>query len=94
MVQKKPYICWFEDICADDVAIVGGKNASLGAMIRALKDEGIRVPDGFTTTAQAFQEFSDFKTNEYADLIGGRAFEPREENPMLGFRGAAHYDSD
>ena len=37
---------------------------------------------------------SDFKTNEYADLIGGRAFEPREANPMLGFRGAARYYSD
>jgi pyruvate, water dikinase len=37
---------------------------------------------------------SDFKTNEYADLIGGRPFEPREENPMLGFRGAARYYSN
>jgi len=35
---------------------------------------------------------SDFKTNEYANLIGGRAFEPTEENPMLGFRGASRYD--
>jgi pyruvate,water dikinase len=35
--------------------------------------------------------FSDFKTNEYADLIGGAAFEPREANPMLGFRGASRY---
>jgi len=34
---------------------------------------------------------SDFKTNEYANLIGGRAFEPEEENPMLGFRGASRY---
>ncbi|KAB2841614.1 phosphoenolpyruvate synthase, partial [bacterium] len=34
---------------------------------------------------------SDFKTNEYADLIGGREFEPAEENPMLGFRGASRY---
>ena len=34
---------------------------------------------------------SDFKTNEYANLIGGRAFEPAEENPMLGFRGASRY---
>jgi pyruvate, water dikinase len=57
MVQKKPYVCWFEDLCSEDVAIVGGKNASLGEMIRALKDEGIRVPDGFATTADAFQEF-------------------------------------
>ncbi|KWV93759.1 phosphoenolpyruvate synthase [Erythrobacter sp. AP23] len=37
--------------------------------------------------------FSDFKTNEYADLLGGRAFEPEEENPMLGFRGASRYAS-
>ena len=34
---------------------------------------------------------SDFKTNEYAALIGGRWFEPEEANPMLGFRGAARY---
>ena len=37
---------------------------------------------------------SDFKTNEYADLIGGAAFEPEEANPMLGFRGASRYVSD
>ncbi len=37
---------------------------------------------------------SDFKTNEYAKLIGGEQFEPQEENPMLGFRGASRYYSD
>jgi pyruvate, water dikinase len=37
---------------------------------------------------------SDFKTNEYAQLIGGAAFEPREENPMLGWRGASRYYSE
>jgi pyruvate, water dikinase len=37
---------------------------------------------------------SDFKTNEYAELIGGRAFEPHEENPMLGWRGASRYYDD
>ncbi|MBD3168843.1 MAG: phosphoenolpyruvate synthase, partial [candidate division Zixibacteria bacterium] len=37
---------------------------------------------------------SDFKTNEYADLIGGSRFEPDESNPMLGFRGASRYYSD
>jgi pyruvate, water dikinase len=37
---------------------------------------------------------SDFKTNEYADLIGGAPFEPEEENPMIGFRGASRYTSD
>ncbi len=37
---------------------------------------------------------SDFKTNEYADLLGGRQFEPAEENPMIGFRGASRYYSE
>ncbi len=37
---------------------------------------------------------SDFKTNEYAELIGGRPFEPHEENPMIGWRGASRYYSD
>ncbi|WGW06013.1 phosphoenolpyruvate synthase [Tropicibacter oceani] len=37
---------------------------------------------------------SDFKTNEYADLLGGRDFEPDEENPMIGYRGASRYYSD
>jgi pyruvate, water dikinase len=34
---------------------------------------------------------SDFKTNEYARLLGGKDFEPAEENPMLGYRGASRY---
>ena len=38
--------------------------------------------------------FSDFKSNEYANLVGGALFEPHEENPMLGFRGASRYYSD
>jgi pyruvate,water dikinase len=37
---------------------------------------------------------SDFKTNEYAELLGGKPFEPHEENPMIGFRGASRYYSD
>jgi pyruvate,water dikinase len=37
---------------------------------------------------------SDFKTNEYANLIGGKSFEPEEDNPMLGFRGASRYYSE
>jgi len=37
---------------------------------------------------------SDFKSNEYANLIGGKLYEPEEENPMLGFRGASRYVSD
>jgi pyruvate,water dikinase len=56
-----------------------------------------RLSEGAGTIAAAFYprpvivRLSDFKTNEYAKLIGGADFEPREENPMLGFRGAARY---
>ncbi|MGF7209975.1 pyruvate,water dikinase [Skermanella aerolata] len=56
-----------------------------------------RLSEGIGTIAAAFHprpvivRLSDFKTNEYASLIGGRWFEPVEENPMLGFRGAARY---
>ena len=53
-----------------------------------------RLAEGVGTIAAAFYpkpvivRLSDFKTNEYASLLGGEAFEPKEENPMLGFRGA------
>ena len=52
-----PYIRWFEELGRQDVAIVGGKNASLGEMTRALVSEGIRVPGGFATTADAYRAF-------------------------------------
>ena len=57
MVKESTYIRWFENISSNDVLVVGGKNASLGEMIRTLKDEGIRVPDGFAITAEAFWKF-------------------------------------
>ena len=56
-----------------------------------------RLAEGVGTIAAAFYprpvivRLSDFKSNEYAALMGGRDFEPHEENPMLGFRGAARY---
>lgn len=53
------YIRWFENLSIDDVPIVGGKNASLGEMLRALKDEGVAVPDGFATTAEAYWHYVD-----------------------------------
>ncbi|MBI3560212.1 MAG: phosphoenolpyruvate synthase [Gammaproteobacteria bacterium] len=48
---------WFEDVDINAISQVGGKNASLGEMIRGLSQEGIRVPGGFATTAQAYQHF-------------------------------------
>ena len=50
-------IRWFETLSSDDVATVGGKNANLGDMIQSLQEEGIRVPGGFATTAEAYREF-------------------------------------
>ena len=56
-----------------------------------------KLAEGIGTIAAAFYpkpvivRLSDFKTNEYARLLGGEGFEPKEENPMLGFRGAARY---
>lgn len=46
-------VVWLEEVGRDDVARVGGKNASLGEMIRALGHAGVRVPPGFATTAEA-----------------------------------------
>ena len=53
------HVRWFEDVTGDDVAAVGGKNASLGEMIRSLRDEGVRVPGGFATTASAYRAYVD-----------------------------------
>jgi pyruvate, water dikinase len=58
-----------------------------------------KLVEGISTLAAAFwpkrviTRLSDFKSNEYANLIGGRLYEPEEENPMLGFRGASRYIS-
>lgn len=59
-----------------------------------------KLVEGISTLAVAFKDkkvivrMSDFKSNEYANLIGGKLYEPSEENPMLGFRGASRYVSE
>jgi pyruvate,water dikinase len=53
----KPSIQWFSEIGIDDLPRVGGKNASLGEMYRELTAKGVRVPDGFATTADAYRLF-------------------------------------
>lgn len=50
---------WFEDLRLSDIPVVGGKNASLGEMTGRLRSAGVRVPEGFATTAAAFWEFLD-----------------------------------
>lgn len=59
-----------------------------------------KLTEGIATLAAAFApnpvivRLSDFKSNEYANLVGGKRYEPQEENPMLGFRGASRYLSE
>ncbi len=59
-----------------------------------------RLKEGIATIAAAFYpkpvivRLSDFKSNEYANLVGGKLYEPYEENPMIGFRGASRYVSE
>ncbi|GLP97864.1 phosphoenolpyruvate synthase [Paraferrimonas sedimenticola] len=59
-----------------------------------------RLVEGISTIGSAFYpqrvivRMSDFKSNEYANLVGGNRYEPEEENPMLGFRGASRYISE
>ena len=57
MQQDDRYVRWFETLSNTDVPIVGGKNASLGEMVRTFKNQGISVPHGFATTAAAYWEF-------------------------------------
>ena len=55
--KGRKYVLWFDEINADDVALVGGKNASLGEMYQNLSSKGIQVPDGFAITAYAYKKF-------------------------------------
>jgi pyruvate,water dikinase len=75
--------------------------AAIAALTRGYDPPGEyfveRLAEGVAVIAAAFHprdvivRLSDFKSNEYANLLGGRDFEPAEENPMLGFRGASRY---
>ena len=59
MAKQRSPIAWFDDIGRGDVALVGGKNASLGEMVQALAKKGIKVPPGFATTAAAYWQYLD-----------------------------------
>ncbi|MDN3615984.1 phosphoenolpyruvate synthase [Vibrio gallaecicus] len=77
--------------------------AEINERIRGYKDPidfyVSKLTEGIATIASAFWpkrvivRMSDFKSNEYSNLVGGKTFEPHEENPMLGFRGASRYIS-
>ena len=52
--NKSKYTRWFEETTIEDVPLVGGKNASLGEMYRELTSKGIKIPNGFSVTAEAY----------------------------------------
>jgi pyruvate,water dikinase len=58
-MERPRYVRWFADLRSEDVALVGGKNASLGELYSALTVEGVRVPNGFALTAQAYRDALD-----------------------------------
>jgi len=68
-MQSFSYVRRFSELGIDDVPLVGGKNASLGEMYQALTGKGVRVPNGFATTAQAFREY--LEHNDLKDRIAG-----------------------
>src|SRR5689334_17764928 len=79
MRNEDTSIRWFETLGRGDVAIVGGKNASLGEMVQTLAPAGIAIPPGFATTAEAYWQFIDGNsirgtvTALLADWDAGRA---------------------
>lgn len=88
----------FDQLEDDDLkATITDQMAGYAAPVSFYVD---KLVEGISTLAAAFSpekvivRMSDFKSNEYANLIGGHLYEPEEENPMLGFRGASRYISD
>ena len=68
MAPQKQEVIWFENLGRVDVGLVGGKNASLGEMVRHLGARSVEVPPGFATTAEAYWRFVD--ANGLRDVIG------------------------
>lgn len=59
MPQKRKFTLWFDEIRIEDVPLVGGKNASLGEMYQDLAPQGVKIPNGFATTSEAYWHFLD-----------------------------------
>ena len=81
MKAKNSTIRWFEDLSSQDVAEVGGKNASLGEMIGTLQAGGIRVPGGFATTADAYRRY--LQENDLHEKIESRLDDYRKGEKSL-----------
>lgn len=73
VTASSPFIKWFRELSIGDIPLVGGKNASLGEMFRELAPKGVRVPDGFAVTSDAYRHFlrSAGLDEEITRLLGG-----------------------
>jgi pyruvate,water dikinase len=86
----------YPDVPVDVRDVIASRAAAYGSATRFYVD---KLVEGISTLAAAFHpkpvivRMSDFKSNEYSSLVGGKRYEPVEENPMLGFRGASRYIS-
>jgi len=87
MTDTNKYVRWLDNLTNDDVPVVGGKNASLGEMIGALKEEGVRVPGGFATTADAYRKF--LEANELDDKLKSQLDKLNSEEQPLDKTGKA-----
>ena len=81
------YIAWFSDISRNDGARVGGKNASLGELVRNLSSAGVRVPNGFAVTAEAYRAF--LKENGLEEKLAKKLKEYDENQNVLATVGKA-----
>ncbi len=99
-IQAHPLALLYPDLIKSDKA-----RAKVETLVEPYNGDGAaffidKLSEGIGTLAAGFYpkpvvvRLSDFKTNEYANLIGGRAFEQDEENPMIGFRGASRYNDE
>ncbi|KZN52635.1 phosphoenolpyruvate synthase [Pseudoalteromonas luteoviolacea] len=82
-----------EELKAEITDIIAGYESPIEFYIAKLV-EGIATLGSAFAPEKVIVRMSDFKSNEYANLIGGQQYEPEEENPMIGFRGASRYISE
>ena len=89
--REQALLLWFEEFGIADVPIVGGKNASLGEMIQHLAAEGIRIPNGFATTANAYRRFLEFNglDAKLRKLFAGLSVEDLKQLRLVGSQARA-----
>lgn len=87
MSTRTATLIWFENLARKDVGLVGGKNSSLGEMVRTLGAKGIRVPPGFATTADTFRRY--LAANALNEVLKARLAALSEGRATLAETGAA-----